>query len=346
MKRILTIIAITACAAVLMNSCQTSSLEVKEGVPLTIQASVTPPAGTKTLYDYTDDKTLEGYWDEKEYITVVSFDESGITAVDEFVSIGERGRTRAEFSGTWHGNGKDRIICLYPSLDSYAGYSIYEGVTVGYKTIYIRELETPSSPLQHDDTGAVSDVDLMLGEVTVSGGVAHVNLKHLIAVFRITATLQSLPYLGEPYFMAQINTLRISVVNPTLQQDEWGPYHDPVFVTFSGLNVTTGSYTGEPYMLEKGPVDYFLVSAGPQSDFHMTGDDGKKPVTKTFYVPVRFDEDLKAGYELHLQFGGYYYDGAGPQVYTDVFPAGDKRITITETLPLENGKIYCIEVTI
>ena len=341
------IIGMMTCTAVLMDSCQTSTLEVKEGIPMTIQASVVTPPETKTIYNYDmSEKTLEGFWDSEEAITVVSFDEGGITAVDKFVSFGERGRTRAEFSGTWHGNGKDRIICLYPSLDSYAGYSIYEGVTVGSMTIYIRELETPSSPLQHDDTGAVSDVDLMLGEVTVSGGVAHVNLKHLIAVFRITATLQSLPYYGEPYYRAQINNIRISAVNPTGQQDEWDSYGDPVFVRVSGLDVTTSSYSGEPFMIEKGPLNYFLSSSGAHSDFHMTGENGKEPVTKTFYVPVRFDEDLKAGYELHLQFGGYYYDWTGPQVYTDVFPAGDKQITMTETLPLENGKIYCIDVTI
>ena len=106
------------CAAELMNSCQTSTLEVKEGVPMTIQASVVTPPETKTIYEYTDDKTLEGYWgfskdpSKKEAITVVSFAQSGITAVDRFVSIGEVGRKKAEFSGTWTGNEGDKVICL------------------------------------------------------------------------------------------------------------------------------------------------------------------------------------------------------------------------------------------
>ena len=60
MKHIITIIAMTACAAVLMNSCQKSIPEVKEGIPMTIQASVVTPPETKTIYEYTDDKTLEG----------------------------------------------------------------------------------------------------------------------------------------------------------------------------------------------------------------------------------------------------------------------------------------------
>ena len=110
-----------ACAAVLMNSCHKMPAKKKEGIPMTIQASVIAPATTKTIYNYTDDKTLEGFWDSYEAITVVSFGENGITAVDEFVSTGEAGRKKAEFSGTWTGNEGDKVICLYHSVDTYAG---------------------------------------------------------------------------------------------------------------------------------------------------------------------------------------------------------------------------------
>jgi hypothetical protein len=72
-----------------------------------------------------------------------------------------------------------------------------------------------------------------------------------------------------------------------------------------------------------------------------------KPVTKTFYVPVRFDEGLEPGYELCFQFGGHYYNYNPDKVeYIEVFPVGDKRKKITSKLPLENGKIYCFKVTI
>ena len=136
MKRIITLFAMAAFAAVLMNSCQKSNTdtlvpETRKGIPMTIQASVATPAVTKSIYDYTDDKTLEGYWDSYEAITVVSFGENGISAVDEFVSTGEAGRKKAEFSGTWTGNEGDKIICLYPSVDTYAGNSIFDGVREG-----------------------------------------------------------------------------------------------------------------------------------------------------------------------------------------------------------------------
>ena len=348
MKRIISIIVMMACAAVLTNSCQISTLEVKEGVPMTIQASVVTPPETKTIYEYTDDKTLEGYWDSEEAITVVSFGQSGITAVDKFVSYGEWGRSKAEFTGTWTGNEGDRIICLYPSVDSYAGISIFDAVRVGSPTIYMRNLSTASGALQHDDPSSISDVDLMLGEVKISGDVAHVYLEHQIAVFRIEVTLRNFPYdapPGSPFDQARINSIRIKCVDPDSdEEEEWGVNGDPVFVRMSGMDVKTESYTGKPFTIERGPLDYYLLDSGNNSDLTLMEED---VVEKTFFVPVRFDKDLEAGYELCLQFGGNYYDDEEQRRNSvTVFPDCDMRKTITSKLPLENGKVYGFKVTI
>ena len=211
MKRIITIIAMTACAAVLMSSCQKTPAEKKAGVPMTIQASVVAPTGTKTLYEYdTESKTLEGFWNSEESITVVSFDQRGITAVDTFTSTGEEGRSKAEFSGTWTGNAGDKVICLYPSVDTYAGNSIFDAVRVGSPTIYMRNLSTASGALQHDDTGSISDVDLMLGEVTLyvskdgndeSGEFIAHELESLPYIHLFTETDTS-PFLSQPVLIA------------------------------------------------------------------------------------------------------------------------------------------------
>ena len=340
----------TAFAAVLMSSCQESNPETlvpetKTGVPMTIQASFDAPAGTKVILDYDEnDKSLKGSWDQNEAITVVSFGNNGITAVDKFYSDGERGRKKAEFTGTWTGNEGDKIICLYPDIDSFAGQSIFEGVSWCSPTIYMRNLSTPLGPLQDDDTGAVSDVDLMLGEVTLSGNVAHVNLEHLIAVFRIEVTLKNLPYNVEPDgpSMQSINTIRIKCVNPANADPD---ADDPVFVRETGLNVMTYSYTGKPFAddYEKRPLDYYLLDSGNNSELNMEFGE----VVKTFFVPVRFYHDLEAGYELHFQFGGTYYDYDERCFKSiDVFPGCDKSKTITSKLPLENGKVYCFRVTI
>ena len=348
MKRIAIIFILAAFGAVLVSSCKESMPEKKAGVPLTIQASVIAPTSTKTIYDYTDDKTLEAFWDSYEAITVVSFGENGITAVDEFVSTGEAGRKKAEFSGTWNGNEGDKIICLYPSVDTYAGNSIFDGVRLYSPTIYMRNLSTASGALQHDDTASISDVDLMLGEVHISGDVAHVYLEHQLAVFRIEVTLRNFPYEappGSPFDQARINSIRIKCVDPdSEEEEEWGVNGDPVFVRFSGLDVTTGSYTGKPFTIERGPLDYYLLDSGNYSDLTLMDED---VVEKTFFVPVRFDKDLEEGYELCLQFGGNYYDDEEERRNSvTVFPGCDMRKTITSKLPLENGKLYGFRVTI
>ena len=347
MKRIITIIA--AFAVVLFNSCQKTMPGSKEGVPMTIQASVSAPAGTKTLYEYdTEDKTLKGSWDSEESITVVSFGKDGITAVDTFTSTGEAGRKKAEFSGTWTGNEGDKVICLYPSVDTYAGNSIFDGVRLYSPTIYMRSLSIASGALQHDDPSSISDVDLMLGEVIIDGDVAHVFMEHQLAVFRIEVTLRHFPYEappGSPFDQARVNSIRIKCIDPdSEEEEEWGVNGDPVFVRMSGLDVTTGSYTGEPFTIERGPLDYYLLDSGNNSDLTLMDED---VVVKTFFVPVRFDKDLEAGYELCLQFGGNYYDDEEERRNSvTVFPGCDMRKTITSKLPLENGKIYNFKVTI
>jgi len=347
MKRIITIIA--AFAVVLFNSCQKQTTEKKVGVPLTIQATAVAPSGTKTIYDYnTDERTLEGFWDSEESITVVSFGRSGITSVDTFTSTGEYGRKKAEFSGTWCGNMGDKIICLYPAVDTYAGNSIFDGVRVGSPTIYMRNLSTASGALQHDDPSSISDVDLMLGEVIIDRDVAHVFMEHQLAVFRIEVTLRNFPYEappGSPFDQARVNSIRIKCIDPdSEEEEEWGVNGDPVFVRFSGLDVTTGSYTGEPFTIERGPQDFYLLDSGNNSDLTLMDED---VVEKTFFVPVRFDKGLKAGYELCLQFGGNYYDAEEERRNSvTVFPGCDMRKTITSDLPLENGKIYNFRVTI
>ena len=51
MKRIITILTMTAFAVVFLNSCQDSQIpEEKKGTPLTIHASIDTPQNTRTAY--------------------------------------------------------------------------------------------------------------------------------------------------------------------------------------------------------------------------------------------------------------------------------------------------------
>ena len=88
MKRIITILTMTAFAVVFLNSCQDSQIpEEKKGTPLTIHASIDTPQNTRTAYDLTS-TGMTISWNEEEAITVISFNENGITAVDKFFSTG------------------------------------------------------------------------------------------------------------------------------------------------------------------------------------------------------------------------------------------------------------------
>lgn len=75
--------------------------------------------------------------------------------------------------------------------------------------------------------------------------------------------------------------------------------------------MTTGSYTGEPFTIERGPLDFYLLDSGNNSDLTLMDED---------------EEERRNS--------------------VTVFPGCDMRKTITSDLPLENGKIYNFKVTI
>ena len=337
MKRIITILTMTAFAVVFLNSCQDSQIpEEKKGTPLTIHASIDTPQNTRTAYDLTS-TGMTISWNEEEAITVISFNENGITAVDKFFSTGEQGRKKADFSGTWTGNEGDQIICLYPNIDSYAGTSLFENVNIGSTYIVLRELTTPLGPLEHENPSTLKDADVMVGEVTIHGAYASVNLKHQISIFEIEATCKNLGWSDRS---EKINTIKISA-KPN--DDEEDDDNDVVFARRGMLHVTTEAYTGNFIATEFGSLDYYLNDSGHNSDFNMS--DGE--ITQTFYAPVFFEGDLEEDYTLKFQFGGNaYIETKDRRDQIDVFEVGDKAIKLTEKYPLERGKIYRFKVTI
>ena len=337
MKRIITILTMTAFAVVFLNSCQDSQIpEEKKGTPLTIHASIDTPQNTRTAYDLTS-TGMTVSWNEEEAITVISFNENGITAVDKFFSTGEQGRKKADFSGTWTGNEGDQIICLYPNIDSYVGTSLFDNVDVSSPFIILRQLSIPLGPLEHENPSTLKDADVMVGEVTIHGASASVNLKHQISIFEIEATCKNL---GWSYRNEKINTIKISA-KPN--DDEEDDDNDVVFARRGVLYVTTEEYTGNFIATEFGSLDYYLNDSGHNSDFNMS--DGE--ITQTFYAPVFFEGDLEKDYTLKFQFGGNaYIDAKDARGQIDVYEVGDKAIKLTEKYPLERGKIYRFKVTI
>lgn len=176
----------------------------------------------------------------------------------------------------------------------------------------------------------------MVGEVTIHGDFASVNLKHQISIFEIEATCKNL---GWSYRSERINTIKISAKANDDEEDD----NNVVFARRGMLYLTTEEYTGNFIATEFGSLSYYLNDSGHNSDFNMS--DGE--ITQTFYAPVFFEGDLEEGYTLKFQFGGNaYIEEISGRDQIDVFEVGDKAIKLTEKYPLERGKIYRFKVTI
>ena len=209
-------------------------------------------------------------------------------------------------------------------------------VDVGSPFIVLRELTTPLGPLEHENPSTLKDADVMVGEVTIHGDFASVNLKHQISIFEIEATCKNL---GWSYRSEKINTIKISAKANDDEEDD----NNVVFARRGVLYLTTETYTGNFFATEYGSLSYYLNDSGHNSDFNMS--DGE--ITQTFYAPVFFEGDLEEGYTLKFQFGGNaYIEEISGRDQIDVFEVGDKAIKLTEKYPLERGKIYRFKVTI
>jgi hypothetical protein len=120
-----------------------------------------------------ENRILTVDWEAQEAITVISIGESGISAIDEFTSTGEAGRTVAEFTGTYTGKEGDTVICLYPALSTTAGAARFSGVAVGATQI---ELNYPAHAPSRS-VASLKEWDVMVGTVELNGSAASVRLK-------------------------------------------------------------------------------------------------------------------------------------------------------------------------
>ncbi len=321
-----------ASAILAFSACNKEQLPVKPaGVPLTIKASVGEQ--TKTAYSYEpESKEMDVTWKEEEHISVISFDASGITAIDEFSSSGEEGRTKAEFSGTWNGNPGDRVICLYPALNTTAGILLFGTVSVGDTSIPLKSLTNSVGKIVKDTPSSLEGADVMVGDVVISGSTASVNLVRQICVFRLTVTCSTTAWYDDYY--ERVSTVKISVDNAG---------SPAVIATAGALAVTADTYTGSFAATAFGTVKYTL------NDFYssdLTTQGG--PKTQVFYAPIFFEGDLEKGYTLRFHYGGRSKEGWGASWESvETFGGGCvQNKSVSEKKTLEKGKIYNFSMTI
>jgi len=313
MKKI-SLLAIMAMAV--LSACQKESdAPVSRGVELTISASVaSPETDTKTTYAYsagTQAGTITTSWEATEKITVVSIGDAGITAVDEFTSTGTAGRAKAEFSGTWTGNSGDKVICLYPAISTAAGTARYSGVTVSSTSIEVNfPAHSPST-----DISTIKDYDLMIGDVSISGGTAYVEMQRKIAVLRLGISGASTYEYG--VYGRYIQKIGISVINSSSMPK--------VFASHGAISVTKASYSGNIV-----PDSYYAANRNEVTQ----NNDG----WFYYYIPLLANDSMYSGDTFTICFTDKEYSGS--KWYS---PADKtKNTTLTETYTFSPGYIYAI----
>ena len=332
--RTTTIPSIFAMAIIMLafSACDKEQLPAgRTGKPLTLDVSVGAP--TKTAYNYdVDGGTMAVTWSEDEAISVISFDASGITAIDNFTSTGEDGRTKAEFTGTWTGNPGDRVICLYPALSTSAGSKLFGTVSEGDVSIPLNSLTSSVGKIVKDTPSSLAGADVMVGDVVISESTASVNLVRQICVFRLTVTCSTTAWYDDYY--ERVSTVKISVDNAGTPA---------VIATAGALAVTADTYTGSFAATTYGTIKYTLNDFY-SSDLNTSGG----PKTQVFYAPIFSDGDLEEGYTLRFHYGGRSKEGWGASWESvETFGGGCvQNKTVTEKRTLERGKIYGFTMTI
>lgn len=325
-------IVLMASAILAFSACNKEQLPDKPaGIPLTISATV--GAQTKTAYSYDPESRIMGVtWGDEEAISVISFDESGITAIDKFTSTGEEGRDKADFTGTWTGNPGDRVICLYPALSTSAGSKLFGTVSEGDVSIPLNSLTSSVGKIVKDTPSSLAGADVMVGDVVIAESTAHVELVRQICVFRLTVTCSTTAWYDDYY--QRVSTVKISVDNSGTPA---------VIATAGALDVTTDTYTGFFAATAYGTIKYTLNDFY-SSDLNTSGG----PKTQVFYAPIFSDGDLEEGYTLRFHYGGRSKEGSGTSWESvETFGGGCvQNKSVTEKRILEKGKIYGFTMTI
>ena len=314
------------------NACNKEQLPAgKAGIPLTIDATVGVQSKTAYAYD-AESGIMDVSWREEESISVISFDASGITAIDNFTSTGEEGRDKAEFTGTWTGNPGDRVICLYPALSTSAGSKLFGTVSVGDASIALNSLTSSVGKIVKDTPSSLADADVMVGDVVISESTASVDLVRQICVFRLTVTCSTTAWYDDYY--ERVSTVKISADNAGTPA---------VIATAGALDVTTDTYTGSFAATAYGTIK-FTLNDFYSSDLNTSGG----PKTQVFYAPIFSDGDLEEGYTLRFHYGGRSREGWGASWESvETFGGGCvQNKSVTEKRTLEKGKIYGFTMTI
>lgn len=290
--------------------------EKNKGVPMTVSATVSQGA-TRTTYNYvsgTKAGTIDVSWEATEKMTMISMNDGGITAIDEFTSTGTAGRTKADFTGTWNGGEGDKVICIYPSITTTEGAALFSGVALNATSIGLNfAAATPST-----DINKIKACEVMVGNVNMSATSASVQLHHEMCVLRLGVS-GAYPWDGDyGYYITQLG---ISATNSSSTAK--------LFATHAVMNTTrltcSASFTPDTY----------------QSVYRKAITQQSNEGTYYYYIPLLANGTLEIGDKLTIAYGTKERSGGG-KWETD--NTKSKTKTLESPLSFSPGYVYQITV--
>ena len=199
MKKIVMILALAA-GVLLAASCG-KTIEVPQQTGFTLTASIANPApSTKTTYNDSGEGTLSVGWAAEEKLSLVIWDPSeGIIKNYILTSSGTDGNKNRDFSTDETVDplaSGQKYFCIYPAMTtSTDGYYKYE-TAYSEPLVYDKSNKKLTYTATAVQTGTSSpahlkDIDLLMGEATVSGNSASVVLQRQVGVLKLVIKVPS-----------------------------------------------------------------------------------------------------------------------------------------------------------
>lgn len=329
MKKFFSLLSILG--IVLLSSCSKEQYDKFDNLtPFTLTASV----GDLTKTSYTDDAgILKVQWDANEIITLVKTQNDLITAMYNLTSVGEAGRTIAEFTGSVDLTGENvKFIAVYPPVSdptaSSSKVAMPEGCTYiinnvslgqGYVTNTVNATKYIYQ-VANNDPSHLKYIDAMYGEVSAtSTSAALTNLDKITSVLKLVLTLP------EGAVGKQARSVSFELSN---SPSGYNYLHSVNYWIKASSSKNRGSST----------YSYAAhMNLGNASEGFVIPDDR----TITLYLPLIYARNWENGATETITLNVSYNDGG--VIKTDSY---SKSVVNTQEYVLQQGYIYTISATL
>ena len=250
MKKRVMMLALAA-GVLLAAACEKVSNEPQTG--FTLSATIAnPTTGTKTTYTDPGDGSLKVGWEDNEKLSLLIWDPTD-GVIKNYVLTGTKiDDKNCDFSTTETIDaltGSQKYFCIYPALTEGDLDTDSEIKNSGENLIYKKAdkkmvIQTEAMQGANASPAHLKNMDLLLGEPTISGGDASVVLQRQIGVFKLVINVPEQWRTDEETFQA------IMLMNPSVE----------FFISEMEADFSTGSFMNISESATQGPVMYFKIA--------------------------------------------------------------------------------------